>query len=406
MSPVMKKVTVLFVDAAVEYGGSLVVISNLVNALHKKFFRSVVVGELGTARLKMSINSDTHIYNIPRIYNYAHWFRTVDLINRLPGRFLRKATNYFLSAVRSLVNSVYLLKLAIIVLKEKVDIIHVNNGMYNLAPVLCAVMLGRKFVVHIHGMETPGFMQRLLIKRVPAFVAVSDYMKNGLIENGYPEQRMFVVPNPVCLKEVSLEQTSELRKHYGLSEDDQVLGIVGRIARWKGHVEFLKAASIVMKFVPGLKVLVVGEFSGGNILYRNEITRIVEDSGYKERVIFTGHVHDVESHYSLMDVCVHASIEPEPFGLVITEAMARGVPVIASDLGAPREIITDGENGFLVNPKETEKLADTIIRILDDADLGSRIGARGKDHVLKNYQLGAFAHSMEQLYLNVLDDTA
>jgi glycosyltransferase involved in cell wall biosynthesis len=161
-----------------------------------------------------------------------------------------------------------------------------------------------------------------------------------------------------------------------------------------------------MRVVPGLKVLIVGEFSAGNSLYRNEITRIVEDSGYKERIIFTGHVHDVESHYSLMDVCVHASIEPEPFGLVITEAMARGVPVIASDLGAPREIITDGENGFLVNPKETEKLADTIIRILNDGDLGSRIGARGKDHVLKNYQVGAFAHSMEQLYLNVLDETA
>lgn len=356
MTPAMDKVTVLFVDAAVEYGGSLVVISNLVNALDKKYFRPVVVGEMDIALLQMSIKSDTHIYKIPRIYNYAHWFRTVDLINRLPGRILRKVTNYLLSAVRSLINAVYLVKLAIVVLKEKVDIIHVSNGMYNLAPVLCAVMLGRKLVVHIHGMETPGFIQRLLIKRVPVFVAVSDYMKNGLIKNGYPEERMFVIPNPVCHKEVSLEQTSDLRKHYGLNEYDQVLGIVGRITRWKGHVEFLMAANIVMRSVPGLKVLIVGEFSGGSSLYRNEITRIVEDSGYKERVIFTGHVHDVESHYSLMDVCVHASIKPEPFGLVITEAMARGVPVIASDLGAPREIITDGKMDSLSAPKRLRNL--------------------------------------------------
>jgi glycosyltransferase involved in cell wall biosynthesis len=257
--------------------------------------------------------------------------------------------------------------------------------------------------VHIHGIENPGFIQKLLIKRVPEFIAVSDYIKNDLINNGYPKERMAVIPNPVCPKTVSQEQTSELRKHYGINDNEQVLGIVGRIIRWKGHIEFLMAASLVMRTVPRLKVMIVGEFTSGNSLYRNEITRMVEDSGCKDRVIFTGYVSDVERYYSLMDVCVHASIEPEPFGLVITEAMACGVPVIASDLGAPREIITDGENGFLVNPKETEKLAEIIIRILKDDALRSRIGARGKDHVLKNYQVGAFAHSMEQLYMNVLE---
>ena len=197
-----------------------------------------------------------------------------------------------------------------------------------------------------------------------------------------------------------------MRKHYGINERELVLGIVGRIIRWKGHVEFLMAASMVMRAVPGLRVLIVGEFSDNSSLYRNEITRIVEDSGYKERFIFTGYVSDVESYYSLMDVCVHASIEPEPFGLVITEAMVCGIPVIASDRGAPREIITDGENGYLVNPKDTGKLAETIIRLLNDGALRSRIGVSGKEHVLRNYHVGSYAKSMEQVYMKVLNETA
>ena len=206
----MKKVTVLFVDEAVEFGGSLVVISNLVNALDKKHFRSIVVVEVDIALLGRSIQSDTNIYKIARLYNYAHWSRTIELINRLPVRLLRKVINYLLSALRSLVNAVYLARIAMVVLIDRVDVIHVNNGMNNLASVVCAVLLGRKFVVHIHGMENPGFIQRLLMKRVPVFIAISDYLKNGLIENGYPEKRMVVIPNPVVPKEVSIEQTTDI----------------------------------------------------------------------------------------------------------------------------------------------------------------------------------------------------
>ncbi len=406
MTLAMKKVTVLFVDAAVEFGGSLVVIGNLIDALDKRHFRSIVVGEINRALLEKFICSEVRTYRIARIYNYADWFMTVDLINRLPGRFLRKVTNYLLSAVRSVVNGVYLARIAMVVVKEGVDIIHVSNGMNNLAPVLCAVFLGRKFVVHVHGVETPGFIQKLLLKRVPHFITISDYMKNSLIKNGYPNDRMTVLANPVCPREVSIKKISELRNRYGINTDEQVLGIVGRVVRWKGHVEFLMAAGIVMRTVPRLKVLIVGDFAHKSTPYRSEITRIIEDSGYKDRVIFTGYVSDVENYYCLMDVCVHASIDPEPFGLVITEAMACGVPVIASDRGAPREIITDGVNGYLVNPDETEKLAEAIIMLLNDGDLRSRIGGEGKEHVLREYQVTKFARSMEELYVRVLGESA
>ena len=399
-----KKITVLFVDAAVEFGGSLRVIGVLVDALDKSRFRPVVVGEVDVNLLRDFIKGDTLIYKVPRLYNYVHWSKTLDVINQLPDGLLRKVANYLLSALRSLMNSVYLVRLARIYLKEGVDIVHVNNGLNNLTPALVSVLLGRKFVVHIHGMQNPGFIQKILINKVPKFITISGFMKLGLIENGFPEERLVVIHNPICSADVSPETIIDLRKYYSIAEDEQVLGIVGRITRWKGHIEFLKAANRVMQAVPGLKVIIVGDFSGDS-LYRDEIMQLVEASGHKDRIIFTGYVKDVERYYSVMDVCVHASIEPEPFGLVITEAMASGVAVIASDRGAPQEIITAGEDGFLVNPEDTEKLASTIIRLLGDDGLRSRIAARAKERVLRDYQADDYARAMERVYLAVLEDT-
>ena len=120
----------------------------------------------------------------------------------------------------------------------------------------------------------------------------------------------------------------------------------------------------------------------------------------------TGYVKDVGSIYSIMDVCVHASIEPEPFGLVIIEAMANAVPVIASDLGAPKEIITDSVNGYLVNPESSEKLAERIISLLSDDELRNRIGSKGREHVRENYQVDKYARSVEKIYSEVLEKSA
>jgi len=180
-----------------------------------------------------------------------------------------------------------------------------------------------------------------------------------------------------------------------------VLGIVGRIVRWKGHVEFLKAANIVMKAIPDLKLLIVGDYSDGEKAYQDRITRMVEEGEFKDRIIFTGYVKNVGEHYSLMDVCVHASIQPEPFGLVITEAMSYGVPVVASNRGAPQEIISDGLDGYLVDPEATDVFADRIFALLTNDNLRSRIAANGKERVLRDYPLESYAHEMERIYLDM-----
>jgi len=400
VSVARKKITVLYVDAAIAFGGSLMVVGYLVDALDKEQFCPVVVGEMEINLLKNHIQGNARIYYIPRLYNYVQWAKTINIINRLPTRPVRIIINYLVSLVRSLLNSVYLLRISRIIIKERIDIVHVNNGMNNFAPILAVVLLCRNFVVHFHGIEKPGFIQRLVLSRVSRFIVISEYLKECLVRNGIPENRMTVIPNPVRPEPVLQDEIEGLRKQYGITKRDRVLGIVGRIVRWKGHVEFLKAADIVMKVFPELKLLIVGNYSDGDGAYQDEITTIVERGQYKDRIIFTGYVKNVGGHYNLMDVCAHASIEPEPFGLVITEAMSYGIPIVASDRGAPREIISDGENGYLVNPEATDIFAERISRLLASGDLRHRIGMKGKERVLRDYPLDAYAHKMEQIYLD------
>jgi len=396
------RTTILYVDQAVSFGGSIVVLGSLVGAIDKQKFRPVVVGEMSKSILSHHIQDNAKIYVIPRIFNYVSWSKAIKVISHIRFLFLRKLIIYALSGVRSAVNTIYIVRLAKVILKEKVDLVHVNNGMSNLEPIIAAILLGRKFIVHFHGLEKPGYVQGKLLFKVPKYIVISQYQLKALGENGFPIDRMTVIPNPVQEPHALSIECSAIRRQYGLVSEGKVFGIVGRIVRMKGHIEFLKSAFIVLDLVPDSKALIVGDFSDGDVNYQDQIKAMVEESGFEDRIVMTGYVDKIEGIYSILDVCVHASIEPEPFGLVITEAMANGVAVVATDLGASKEIITDGVNGYLVNPNSTGKLTETIVKLLTDNELRNKIGNEGKCHARKNYQASSCARSVEEIYFELL----
>lgn len=401
------KKTILYVDKAVSFGGSIVVLGSLVSALDKQKFRAVVVGEMSESILSYHMQGNAEIYVIPRIFNYTHWFKVVNIANNIRLRLLRKVFIYLLSGIKSLLNLRYIFRLGRIIIKEKVDIVHVNNGMA-MDPIFAAILLGRKYVVHFHGAEQPGLVQRLFCSRVHKYIVISHYLADALTKNGFPSERMVVIPNPYqeshALNKTSEKdkQSTKLRASYNLKADDKVFAIVGRIVRWKGHVKFLQAAFIILQTVPDAKALIIGDFSDGDVSYQGQIQQMIDNSGFGDRIIMTGYVKDVGSMYSIMDVCVHTSIEPEPFGLVIIEAMANKVPVIASDLGAPKEIITDGENGYIVNPHAPEKIADAAIKLLENDEKREHMGLNAQQHVQQHYNEKDYARAVEKVYDEVL----
>lgn len=396
------KVTVLIVDQGVAFGGSLIVIANLVRCLDQKKFRAVVVAEMDEEIVRHHIKGTAKIYIAKHNFNYVHWQKATERLQRTRIKVLRKTGLYFLSAIRALVNSLYALKLASIMLRERVDLVHINNGTHNLEANLVSLFFVKSRIIHIHGVGQMGAVEKLFLKVVPKVIVISEFVKSSMAEAGIPEAQMQTIVNPVLPDAVPNGARDRVCKKYHLDIDALIFGIFGRVVEWKGQLEFLRATEHILKAVPQARALIIGDASDGDDHYLRELHQFVAERGIAEKVIFTGYVADVAELYAAMDVVVHTSIEPEPFGLVITEAMAYGVPVVASTLGAPREIIHDGVDGYLVHPADTDKLASTVIDLLTNDELRKRMGMLAKQEVTTRYDAHAFARSFEKVYLEVL----
>jgi glycosyltransferase involved in cell wall biosynthesis len=392
------RLTVLFVDQGVSFGGSLVVAANLARALDPQRVRCIVAAEADWKFLRHQFPSTAELRQIRHGVNYQHWARVDAMASRLPTVPLQKLLRYSLAIVQLAINSAYISRLLWLVLRERVDLIHLNNGVGNPEAFLVTLLTRRPFVVHVHGVDEMSFLPRYFLRRSRHLVSISESVTAALLANGVVADKVRTIPNPVRVEPRPASARTEMRARFGWPDDAPVVGIVGRIVRWKGQLEFLRAAREALGRVPRARVALVGDSADGYGGYMAEVRSLVEESGLGDRVTFTGFVEDVASIYTALDVVVHASIDPEPFGLVITEAMSQGVPVIASSLGAPREIITDGRTGFLVDPRDTTLLAQRIERLLVDPAERRRIGEAGREHVLRTYDLSKYAAEFEAVY--------
>ena len=151
---------------------------------------------------------------------------------------------------------------------------------------------------------------------------------------------------------------------------------------------------------------IVGDASDGDPRYFDECREIAHSSPFADQIEFTGLVTDVAAYYRKCTVVVHASIEPEPFGMVVIEAMAEARPVVASALGAPPEIIGEGIDGYLVNPKDADAMARRIITLLADPALATQMGLQGHKKVRAHYDPNIIARRFERLYMEIASTKA
>jgi len=193
----------------------------------------------------------------------------------------------------------------------------------------------------------------------------------------------------------------KIREEFNISEDTPLIGIIGQLTPWKGHREFLKAASIVIRKYPSAKFLIVGESIFEERNYKLELQELVNTLALSAKVIFSGFREDVPDIMASLSILVNASCS-EPFGLTIIEAMAIGKPVVATNAGGVREIINDGVDGILVPPKDPEKLAQAILRILDEPMRGKEMGEAGLKSVTERFSLERFTQETQRIYNQLL----
>jgi glycosyltransferase involved in cell wall biosynthesis len=214
-----------------------------------------------------------------------------------------------------------------------------------------------------------------------------------------PRRPTFVVhPGIDAPSPPSESERHELRAKLGLPEDRPVIGMVARLQPGKGHHRFLR----VLARLRSAGHLVHGLIVGGQAFQRSPgygpyLHRLAIDLGLREHLTFTGQVRDAGRYVSAMDVFVSPS-SSESFGIVLLEAMAAGLPIVAVDSGGPGEIIESGRSGLLVAERGEDALAASIDTLLIDSELRRRLGDAGNERCRRLFTAARMTRELEERF--------
>jgi glycosyltransferase involved in cell wall biosynthesis len=246
------------------------------------------------------------------------------------------------------------------------DVVYANSQKAFVLAAIASVFVRRPLVWHLHDIISPehfGAVQRrmqvlLANARATKVIVPSQAAAVAFVEAGGKRELVEIVPNGLALPPEP-RTASELRQSLGLPAGPLV-GVFSRLAAWKGQHVLLEA----LAGLPGVGCIVVGDALFGEQAYAAELKQLARERGLADRVRFLGHRSDVPKLMKAVDVMVHPSIDPEPFGRTLVEAMLAGVPVIATNAGAAPDILEGGKAGTLVPPNDAPALGRAIAAVL------------------------------------------
>ena len=269
------------------------------------------------------------------------------------------------------------------------DIVHANSTRAGLAAILATRAGGPPVVVYVKDCLPAGRaadLTRRVLTHGAALVLANSRYTAASFQRGDRSPRLEVAYSPIDLERFNPEriEREQARGRLGVAPDACLLGVVGQITPWKGQATAIEALARLKERVPAAKLLVVGsvKFRGDatrydNTAYLRSLHELVGKLGLEDDVTFAGESTDVPEVLRALDVLLAPSWE-EPFGRAIVEAMAIGTPVIATSVGGPAELIEDGVNGRLVEPRDPDLWARAIEELLANADLRRDIAERAR----------------------------
>jgi len=266
----------------------------------------------------------------------------------------------------------------------RIDLLHLNNspavGNDDWLP--AARLVGIPCVVTAMGdsERQNRWIHRWLYRRFDVYQAISRYMASALRKHGVDSSRIELVYLGVDFENLRARvkrSPEEVRAELGVTRDQLLVLMVGNIRAWKGQREVVAALRLLPESVRSrLRVCFAGATAKVDADYEAELREEIVAGGLGDCVTFLGSRSDVADLYRAADIAVHASTTPEPFGLVVPEAMAMNCAVIAASTGGPAEVITPG-TGFLCNPSAPEEYARALEQLVRDDSLRRAIAAAG-----------------------------
>jgi len=269
------------------------------------------------------------------------------------------------------------------------DVVHANTTRAALLALPACARSGPPLVAHIRDLapagRLPDMVLRLIGRRADAVVANSAYVADRFSE-GFARRPVRVIHNPIDLARFDPEKTDgrPLRAELGISEDAVVLTVLAHISPIKGQDEAIMVLAKLIASGWDAVLLLIGsvKFAGAgnrvdNLAYAERLPALASDLGVADRVRFLGERKDVPDLLAATDVLL-MPFWREPFGRVAVEAMAMGVPVVASEVGGPAEIVRAGVDGILLPSKAPEAWSRRLEELLGDLGLRQRLGRNGR----------------------------
>ncbi len=298
--------------------------------------------------------------------------------------------------------------LSILIIFKKINIVHARSRAPAWSSYFACILTNTKFVTTFHG--TYNFKTNLkkfynsIMLRSKLTIAGSNFIFNHINEN-YSEylnkkKKLRVIFRGINIdyfnpKNISILKQEKLKKEWGLDPHKFTILMPGRLTYWKGQEKFIEALNILIEDfnVTNFQAILLGPDQGRKV-YSKKLFSLVERYSLTKKVKFISHCKEMPLAYSLADVVVSASIEPEAFGRVAVESQSMGKPIVASNIGGSKETVLNKKSGYLYKHDDPRELAKNLNTIMDSSQEELKLmGNEGRKNVTKKFDVEVMCDS-------------
>ncbi len=309
------------------------------------------------------------------------------------------------------------LVLVIYIFLFKINIIHARSRAPAWSCYFASLITRRSFVTTFHG--TYNFKSNIkkfynsIMLRAKLTIAGSNFIFSHINENYgeylSKEKKLRVIFRGINVdyfnpKNISVLKQEKLKQEWDLSSNKFTILLPGRLTYWKGQEKFIESLNILIEDynITNFQAVILGSDQGRKV-YSKKLINLVQRYRLNKKIKFIQHCKEMPLAYSLADVVVSASIEPEAFGRVSVEAQAMGKPIVASNIGGSKETIINKKTGFLYkhdDPRELAKILNTVIQLsVDDLKF---MGNEGRKNVTKKFDVETMCQSNLKEYKRLI----
>ena len=372
--------TIFIINASNYISGAEIGLINLINNKSDNFNYILAVPKINN--LENYINEEIKIVHLPLIWLYF-------TLN--PFRLLIFAW----SIIQCCIKIIRLDK------RHPFDFIYSNTIKSHIYALFVKLLSGKKIVWHVKDNIKEGFLYRYLIMKSDIIIANSSFVYNQIHTSAEKKHLIYGGVYPNLWSSKCLNSDFQLHKELNIEKNTVLVAQIGQLTKWKNQIDFIRTAELVKKYKIKVHFVIIGDDqSGREKKYKHELSNLIDQKNLNSSISFIGHRDNIKELLSEIDILLHPAIN-EPFGRVLIEAMSMEKPVIAYDSGGPKEIVIDGETGYLVEPYNFSGLAERIVHLYENSELRIRFGKAGRKIVIKKFNEERHVREMEDVFNNI-----